>query len=342
MKISKLVPKISINLLGWNHREIIGKAIGSVRNQTYHDFELVYTDNASSDGSVDFVREKFPEVKIIANRENLGYAGGHNLFFAKSQSDFVMVLNPDVVLEKNFLTEALKGFDNPQVAAVTGKMLRPPSHSTLSKERKGAVLDGTGIEVSRGRRAKERGQNEEDRGQYDGKPDVFGVSGTAAIYRREALEKIKIPNSEGGFEYFDDDFFAYFEDFDLSWRLRIRGYKCRYVPKAVLYHERMAGSSPGGYKKIFSFIRHHHKLSSKVKKWNWKNHLFCIIKNDFGWELVRDFPFIFTRELAMFLFILIFETKTLSVLPQFFRELPKIIKKRGYIKSKIASNKPQA
>lgn len=322
------MPKVSINLLGWNHREIIGGAINSVLTQTYRDFELIYTDNASTDGSVDYVKKNFPQVKVVANQKNFGYAGGHNLFFSQAKSDYVMVLNPDVVLDRNFLQAVIPAFDNRKVAAVTGKMLRPGSK----------ILDGTGIMVSRSRRARERGQNEEDRGRYDGKPDVFGVSGTAAIYRREALEKVKTPRAGGGFEYFDEDFFAYFEDFDLSWRLRLAGYVCRYAPGAVLYHSREAASSPGGYKKIFAFIKHHHALPLKIKKWNWKNHLFCIIKNDSGRAFWRDLPFIFTRELAMFFFILIFETRTLSVLPQFFRQLPRMIQKRKYILSRKSAS----
>lgn len=324
------MPKIRINLLGYNHRQIIGKAISSVLEQSYRDFEFFYMDNASSDGSLKYVKANFPDVKIIANEKNLGYAGGHNLFFLQSKSELVMVLNPDVILDKNFLENALKGFDDPQVAAVTGKMLQPGLN----------ILDGTGIEVSRSRRAKERGQNEEDKGQYDDKPDVFGVSGTAAIYRREALEKVRMPRpvaTKGSFEYFDEDFFAYFEDFDLSWRLRHAGYKCWYVPSAILYHSRAAGSSQGGYKKILSFISHHKKLPLKVKRWNWKNHLFCIVKNDFGLEFWKDLPFIFVREAAMFIFILIFETRTLGVLPEFFKDFFKMIRKRQYIKSKLST-----
>ena len=317
------MPKLSINLLGWNHREIIGKAIASVLNQTYQDFELVYSDNASADGSADYVRTNFPDVKIIKNKENLGYAGGHNRFFSQSRSEFVMVLNPDVVLDKNFLENAMKGFSEERVAAVTGKMLRPNSN----------VLDGTGIVLSRSRRARERGQNEVDLGQYDDQPEVFGVSGTAAIYRREALEKIKLPKKEGGFEYFDEDFFAYFEDLDLSWRLRRAGYLCRFVPQAVLYHSRKAASSPGGYKRIFSFVKHHRHLPLNVRRWSWKNHLFCIIKNDSLVSLIRDFPFIFAREFFMFLFILFLEPKVLGVLPEFFRQLPKMISKRKIIMS---------
>jgi len=357
--------KVTINLLGYNSGKDLAGAIRSVLSQTYADYELVFIDNASSDQSAETVRRDFPRVKIIENQINLGYAGGHNLGIKSATGELVMVLNPDVVLDKDFLANIVKAFDDEKVAAATGKMLRPTSSVSSSVEGDAKrVLDGTGIVVSKTRRARERGQLEQDTGQYDGQKEVFGVSGTAAVYRRSALEKIKVPridlsrpagifrkkpslpldklgalspdksgesNNEKAFEYFDEDFFAYWEDLDLSWRLRSAGFKCCYVPAAELFHERRAGSSSGGYKKFTAFIKHHRALPMAVRKWNWKNHLFCIIKNDFGRPFWRDFIFIFGRELAMLCYIILFEPATLTVVPEFFRQLPKMLAKRRYI-----------
>jgi len=118
--------------------------------------------------------------------------------------------------------------------------------------------------------------------------------------------------------------------------LRLAGYVCRYEPKAVARHERVAGSSAGGYKKIQNFISHHEKLPLRVKQWNWKNHLFCIVKNDAGWPFWLGLPFIFIRELAMLIFILVFERPTLEVWPEFREQLLGMLKKRAYIKSLAA------
>lgn len=323
------MPKVCVNLLGYNSSKFLVGAIGSVLGQTFTDYKLVFFDNSSSDGSVDLVKSKFPQVEALENGKNLGFSGGHNLGIARAAGEFVMVLNPDVVLDKDFLKNILPEFTDPRVGAVTGKLLRPETG-----ERK--FLDGTGITVSRSRRGRERGQLERDTGQYDNSPDVFGVSGTAAVYRRSALEAVKVPKAGGGFEYFDEDFFAYWEDMDLSWRLKLAGFKCRFAPKSVAYHIRTAGASAGGYRKILSFIKHHRALPQAVKRWNWKNHLFCIIKNDSGPVFWRDLPLIFIRELAMLAFILIFETKTLAVVPEFLGQLPKMLSKRKIIKSKIA------
>lgn len=331
--MDKSIPKISINILGFNHRDLLEAAINSVLAQSFKDFELRYTDNASADGSAAWVKKTFPLLNVAANLKNLGYAGGHNQFFAESRSEFLMVLNPDVVLDKEFLAKAITAFDDLRVGAVSGKLLRPSVAPALPKRGMGGVIDSCGIIINRSRRGRDRGQWEEDSGQYDEAHDIFGVSGAAAVFRRKVLEAVKIPNSTG-YEYFDHDFFAYWEDLDLSWRIKLAGYTCRFVPEAIAYHKRSAGKSRGGYLKLLDFIKHHRNLSPQVKRWNWRNHLFCIIKNDFGWPLWRDFIFIAGRELAMLLFILIFETRTLAEVPDFFRLLPKMLAKRRYMLSR--------
>lgn len=326
--------RLSINLLGYNSRQTLEMVIDSVLLQTYKDFELIVTDNGSSDGSAEFVRDKYPNLRLIANQTNFGYAGGHNTFFRSAQTELVMVLNPDVVLDKFFLEEVLKVFEDDRVAAVTGKMIKNKNVEGKS------ILDGTGIVLSHMRRGRERGQWEEDLGQYDNKTDVFGVSGTAAIYRLAALQQVAVLKESGTSEYFDEDFFAYWEDLDLSWRLRLFGYKCKFVPRAIANHTRRASSSPGGYMKFFSFVSHHRNLPEKIKRWNWKNHLFCIVKNDFGMYFWRDAPLIFLREFAMLIFIFIFEIRTLGVIPEFFSQLPKMLAKRKWIMQNKTVNSP--
>lgn len=321
--------KISINLLGYrSDLDVISKAIDSVLAQSFQDFVLYYSENDSLTKSIlPDIREKYannPKVRIVDNKENLGYAGGHNKFFSEADTELVMVLNPDAILEKDFLLNIIPLFENKKVAMATGKMLKPEPDANGNR-----ILDGTGIVVYRTRRGKERGQTEIDRGQYDNDPYVFGVSGTAAVYRRSALEEVKI-----GSEYFDHDFFAYWEDLDLSWRLKLAGYIAKYEPKAIVYHQRVAGSYKYGYKNPIGFAMHHAKLSGNVRRWNWRNHLFCIIKNDFGWAFVRDFPAIFFRELAMAVYITLVEPKTWGILPSFFELLPKMLRKRKVIQSR--------
>lgn len=321
--------KVSINLLGWrSDLGAVTKAMDCVLAQSYDDFILCYSENDSVTQSIlPEIRAKYgqnPKVRIVDNVQNLGYAGGHNKFFNEADTELVMVLNPDAEIQPDFLKNIVPVFENSRVAMVTGKMLKPDLDKNGNR-----ILDGTGIVVYHSRRGRERGQTEVDRGQYDDQPNIFGVSGTAAVYRKSALDAVQIND-----EYFDTDFFAYWEDLDLSWRLRLAGYIAKFEPKAIVYHQRVAGNFKGGYKNLIGFTRHHSKLSLNVRRWNWRNHLFCIIKNDFDWGPLRDFPDIFLRELAMAFYITIFEPRTWGVLPTFFKLLPKMLKKRKIIQSK--------
>jgi GT2 family glycosyltransferase len=237
----------------------------------------------------------------------------------------VIPLNPDTIMTAGYLEALVSVFDDDRIGAATGKMLKPKPSAEGSP-----ILDGTGIVISRGRRGRERGQNEVDKGQFDRARLVFGVSGTASAYRKSALERVRI----GDHEYFDEDFFAYWEDLDLSWRLRLAGYECVYVPEAVVYHSRRAGQSENGYRRPLQFIKHHKKLPTEIVRWNWKNQLFCIIKSDFGWSFWRDCPFILGRQLLMLGYIVICEPRTLGAASELIKSIPKMIHKRRLIRDK--------
>jgi GT2 family glycosyltransferase len=323
---------ISINLLRWNSPwEEIRACIQAVLLSDFVSFELTYMENynPASASLVDQVREHFgtdSRLRIVTADSNLGFAGGHNRFFADTDTNLLMVLNPDAILHPGFLTHIVRPFVDPRVGAVTGKMIKPSPNSDGER-----ILDGTGIILSHNRRGRERGQLEVDRGQYDHLPRVFGVSGTAAVYRKSALEAVKLGDSE----YFDPDFFAYWEDLDLSWRLRLRGYECVYVPEAIVEHGRAVGASRGGILNFREFVRHHGAFPVQVRKWSWRNHLFAIIKNDYGWSFYRDLPWIALRELAMLAFLVCFMPDTLSAAPEFVRLLPKMLLKRRDIMKRI-------
>lgn len=323
---------ISINLLRWNSPWVeIHACIEAVLASEFVDFELTYMENynPASASLVNQVRGHFgtdSRLLIVETDSNLGFAGGHNRFFAETDTKLLMVLNPDAILHPEFLTHIVKPFVDPRVGAVTGKMIKPSPNSDGAR-----LLDGTGIILSHSRRGRERGQLEVDHGQYDDQPRVFGVSGTAAVYRKSALELVKLGDSE----YFDADFFAYWEDLDLSWRLRLAGYECVYVPEAIVEHGRAVGASKGGILNFREFVRHHRSFSLQVRKWSWRNHLFTIVKNDSGWSFYRDLPWIIMRELGIFAFLLCFMPDTLFAIEDIVRLIPKMLIKRQYILREI-------
>lgn len=285
--------------------------------QTCKDLEVIAVINAD-DGAKEVLQREYPQVKILDPEKNTGFAGGNNLGIKHSSGEFIQLVNPDLILEPNYIEELLKAFRDEEVAAATGKLLR----YDFVNDKKTNIIDSTGIVMSASGRARDRGQNQIDQGQFElqGRTlNVFGVSGAGSMYRRSALEKVAYQG-----QIFDEDFVAYWEDVDLSWRLNNAGFENVYVPQAVAYHGRTAGQAKGGYLKVFNFIKHHKQLSPIIRQFNYKNHILMYIKNA---------PFIFhpafiLREFAMLSYILFFELSTLKVVPKLFRQIPRALKKR--------------
>ncbi len=212
------------------------RAIPLIFAQTYSEIEITLIDNASKDGSLEFVQKNFPPVRIIRNDRNLGYVGGHNLGIAETDGEYVLLLNPDIFMLPDFIEEKVKaiGYGH-DVGMAGGKLLQIGPDETDFPEKR--IIDSTGILMNRMRKNYDRGYGEQDTGQYDREEFIFGPSGAAPLYRRKMLEDIKIEN-----EYFDSIFFMYREEVDLAWRAQLLNWKCRYTPHAVAYHIR--GYSP--------------------------------------------------------------------------------------------------
>lgn len=318
--------QLSINIVRFNQDfSMLEKSIQAALEQDLEDFEVVLTENGSSRPIKEEILKRFGEhsrFRYADNESNLGFAGGHNRFIQTAHAEFVMPLNPDTQLTPTYARTVLAAFHDPSVAAAAGKMLKP---EPMPDGR--YILDGTGMFLSRSRRAGERGQLQIDEGQFDQSLDVFGVSATAAIYRTSALEHIK----HGEAEYFDEDLFTYWEDLDLAWRLRLAGFASRYVPQAIVFHSRSANQSKQGFTRIGAFVANTRSLSISVVKWDWRNHLLTIIKNDFGESLLRDLPRIVLREVAYFCYLCALRPQLLSAVPGFFRLLPRILGKRHLV-----------
>jgi GT2 family glycosyltransferase len=308
---------VSVILVIFNNKKWLKLTFDAIFAQTVKPSEVIAVICGNDDGSKEFIQENYPQVKILDPGNNIGFAGGNNLGIRESKGELLQLVNPDLILEPNYLEEISKVFENQKVAAATGKLVR---YNFDSKE-KTNVIDSTGIVINSSGRARDRGQNQIDSGQFDKDVNVFGVSGAGPMFRKSALEDIKFED-----EYFDEDFFAYWEDVDLSWRLQNKKYVVKYVPQATAYHGRVAGQSKGGYLHLFKFIQHHKKLNKQVLKWNYKNHILMYIKNA---KLIWHPAFII-REIAMLGYIIIFETGTLKVIPELIRQIPRILKKRKY------------
>ena len=358
------MPRVIVVQVVFNNRPWIEPVFSAIFNQTYKDFNVVAVISGNDDGSKELIQSKFPEAKsrtvdeflensdsgtgieIIDPGYNIGFAKGHNLVFEKyHDAEFFQLVNPDMIMQPDYIENMLKGFEDEKVGAATGKLYQM-EHGTWNMEqlRKSKTIDTTGVEISKSGRARDRGQYELDIGQYDASAIVDAVSGAGAMYRHQALKAVKILKSgqwsvvsgqklvtshlplDTSFEFFDEDFHSYWEDVDLSWRMKNKGWKNVFVPSAVGYHGRAAGSSKNGYSDVLGFIKHHRALPEKIRQLNYKNHIFMYIKNS-----PYFYPQFFVREFFMLIYILLFEISTLKVLPEFLRQLPKIWKKKKLI-----------
>ena len=322
------MPKVTVVQVVYNSKKFIEPVFTAVFKQTFKDFKFVVVIAGNDDGSKELIAQRFPEVEIIDPGYNIGFAKGHNLVFEKYDSEFFQLVNPDMIMEPNYIEEMLKAFSDPKVGAATGKLLK----YDFDNNHKTTIIDTTGVTISKSGRARDRGQHEVDNHQYDNLTNVQAVSAAGSMYRKAALEATKVPHVHTRLyecEYFDEDFHSYWEDVDLSWRMANAGWKNIFVPSAVGYHGRTAGSSKKGYKDVFGFIAHHRKLSPYIRQLNYKNHIFMYIKNS-----PHFYPQFFIREFFMFFYVLLFEITTFKVLPEMFRLLPKMWRKRKMDKKK--------
>lgn len=332
-------PLVSIIILSYNSRRYIQKCLDSVVAQDYPDTEILIVINGATDGSDELIREKYGRLKnfqVLQPGENLWFSRGNNYAIPQARGEYILVLNQDTILERNFVSLLVLELESdPALGSVTGKLL----HYKFDIDSKTKILDSTGIEIFKTRRVIDRGQWEIDLGQYDADTEIFGASGAAAMYRRRALEEIKLPKGSGGFEYFDEDFIAYKEDVDLSWRLQLAGYKCRYLPRARIYHGRSIGRS--WPTQFVRFILNRRRQPRLVRKLSFKNHYLMMVKNELPALFWRHFGYILAREILLLIYTLLFEQFQIFALARFFRQLPEARRKRKIIMAKVKANPAQ-
>jgi len=222
--ISAVIPTYN----GLQHLQV---CFDSLKNQTirmHTQVKVVLVDNGSSDSTREFVKTNYPDVELISLDKNYGFAKAVNEGIKFSLKDenisHILLLNNDIECSENFLEEMLEGFIDDTVGSVACKMMNYYNRN---------IIDDAGDFIKLIGSPYARGHAEEDKGQYDTPEYIFGACAGAALYRKEIFNKIG---------FFDEDFFAYYEDVDFSLRSQLAGFKCYYNPKAVCYHKRGATS----------------------------------------------------------------------------------------------------
>lgn len=221
----KLYPKVAVVILNWNGEYFLEKFLPSVYNSTYPNIEFIVGDNASTDNSVSFVQEYFPNIRIIENDQNYGFAGGYNKILSQVKADYFILLNSDVEVTPNWIEPVIDMMERENYAAAQPKILA--FHDKLKFEHAGAAggyIDKFGYPFCRGRIMH---ITEEDHGQYDQEQEIFWATGAALFVKAELWKET------GGF---DADFFAHMEEIDFCWRLKKMGHRIGYCPSSTVYH----------------------------------------------------------------------------------------------------------
>jgi GT2 family glycosyltransferase len=210
--------EISVVIVTWNGRQHLDACLLALAGQRGVSFETILVDNGSHDGTVEYVHDRFPWVRLVALPKNLGFAGGNNAGAREARGQYVAFLNNDTIPAAGWLQALRRGIDEPAgFALTTSRIVYMHDPDVIDSAGDGVLRWGGAFKRHHGAPAHVAEQSEE----------VFGVSGAACLMPRAVFEEL------GGF---DEDFFASHEDVDLSYRARLRGYRCRYVADAVVRH----------------------------------------------------------------------------------------------------------
>lgn len=209
---------VSVVVVNWNGKHLLSACLEGLRSQRYGSFATIVVDNGSSDGSVDFIKSRFPEVTVIALPENLGFAAANNFAIKTVDTNYIALLNNDAIPDPFWLDKLIEAMDrHPEAGIAASKMVFEEDRKTIDRAGDGYTTAGAALLRGRG----------EPADLYDKPEQVFGACAGAALYRGSMFGDIGL---------FDEDFFLLYEDVDLSFRAQLKGYACLYVPEAIVSH----------------------------------------------------------------------------------------------------------
>ncbi|MEK4144988.1 glycosyltransferase family 2 protein [Paenibacillus sp. FSL M7-0547] len=332
---------VSVHIVTYNSADDIIDCLEAVMAQDYPIEKIVVVDNASSDDCAEKVNMFFNAIDkgafssnsledldlfnsqanmeaptsllLIQNQKNTGFAPAHNQAIAATETDYVLVLNPDLTLASDYISRLIARMEaNPQIGSATGKLLLKADHE---------LVDSTGLRMNKTRRAFDRGAGEPAE-LWTQSGTVFGVSGAAAMYTRRMIEDVSVDG-----EFFDADFFAYKEDVDVAWRAQLFGWQGYYDAEAIGYHERGWKTSGRSTKPMF------------IRRISYINRYKMIYKNESARTMLKTILISLPYEIAAHGYMLLREPKLIVAWKSFFTQLPALKKKRKYIQTVVKERK---
>ena len=305
---------VLVSIVTYDSETHLDACLRSVREQEVPVRIRVF-DNASRDRSCRVALDH--GVKLHRSDENRGFSHGHNFHLRQGGFDHALILNPDVILSKGYLKTLIESMASVKRAGMAGgKLYRMDASGRAVHEGGDPVLDTTGIYFTPTQRHFDRGSQQPDRGQYDRRQLVFGISGAALLCTRDMLEDIRY-----GDEYLDEDFFAYREDADLAWRAQLRGWKALYEPAAQGLHVRRV--LPSRRSSLAAHINYH----------SLKNRYLMRIKNLDPAVRRKCFPYMWIRDLGIIGYVLLRERSSLGAYRQVWRLRERFRRKREWVRA---------
>ncbi|VAV84058.1 Glycosyltransferase [hydrothermal vent metagenome] len=298
--------KIAIVILNWNGKALLQQFLPSVIKHS-EDADIYLADNASTDDSVSYTKQYFPQIKIIQNSENGGYAKGYNDALQHVDADVFCLLNSDVEVTKNWLSPIIEAFKNDIDTAIIQPKLLDYNRKDYFEYAgaAGGFIDKFGYPYCRGRIFN---TIEKDNGQYNDTTQIFWASGACLFIRKDAFKSLK---------GFDDSFFAHMEEIDLCWRAKNLRFNVTYVGTSTVYHVGGATLSNANPKKTFL---------------NFRNSLFTLVKNAYGNIFFLVLIRLLLDGIAGVKFIINFKpAHTLTIIKahfSFYKHLPNLLKQR--------------
>lgn len=248
--------KVTVIIPNYNGMKFLKECLDALKVQTTEEFDVLIVENASKDGSAEFIKQNYPWVLLIENEENLGFAGGVNVGIKACKTPYVLLLNNDTKVHSHFVEEMVRAMEcSERIFSVSSKMIQYHNHKKIDDAGDFYNLFGWAFQGGVGRSVKE----------YRRARSVFSACAGAAIYRREVFEKIG---------YFDELHFAYLEDIDVGYRAKLAGYDNIYCPTALVYH---VGSGTSGS-----------KYNSFKVKLSARNSIYLNYKNMPNWQIALN------------------------------------------------------
>lgn len=313
---------------GKNTARYLPYFLPSLKNSIFKGFKIIAIDNTEEPGSdnIEYINKNYPEIDIEWAGGNIGFARAYNKMINKAMgegAEYFLALNPDMIVDTRMIENLLKTVkSDKKIGAVQPKILR----WDFARLGKTNIIDSLGVSLTRGHYFFDKDQGRIDKGDIKIE-EIFGFTGAAALLRVDALRDTSFGN-----EYFDELMFMYKEDCELSYRLRLAGWKIMLDSSAIAYHDRTIGIVG---KNIFCIIKNRKSKSEAVKKWSFLNQRIILAK-------YKNLPYSFSVKLAIawvklknFIFVLLFEKYLLTEYSKL-RKIKKEIKaKRKALKIRV-------